>query len=312
MQGPVFYEQRYPEFPVQVIRQYAMQHLPALFRDIMHGVPMDRRTRPAFGIPTVKFTTTSGNSLPVVRWDGQTWQQGREYFSDGKGGGAPGEGCMLWHQEMPWVVRRGGGSLTTAILKFKPVLLATATVGSSGVEHSQYNQIVRSMISLQPQRSRVGGRMDGDVRGEDTRGGGGGGEEDGGELAGFHVHLVSAVSGEQQALKAYISAANSLAALQERYRVGTTVFFVFFMMERMPMYARAIGPRLNREETRNVQRGLTSSSPPSQPGLPPPLEELSRATSAWWSSRSTRCGGCFHWGYVEFIRNTLCWAGFHH
>lgn len=202
------------ELPLQVIIQYPMRDLPALFLEIVHGTPYHERRHPAFGIPTLRDRR---------RLDTLTWRTAVTPFPDMEVG-VPGEGCMLWNQEKPWQSRGHSGS-TTAILKFKPLFLSTAIVGKEGVEHSRH-------------RMAVDGHMDH--------------EED--NLPGYHVQLHTHVSGEIQTIKAFVSASHKIETLREKFRVGSRVFFVFFMFERMPMYPRALGPILDIRQAHDVQR----------------------------------------------------------
>ena len=245
--------------PLQLIVQYGMEHLAVLFQDVVHGEPEEvRRHRSApFGIPRV----TDAEGGRARHWDGRSWlPQGRYSTRDGGATTVPGEGCMLWHQDRPWS-RRSDARLTEALLKFKPVVLATATVGAMGVEHSLHRRALlwRGAAPAPP------AALDEDE-----------------DLGGFHVELMTAVAGVQQRVKAYLPASSTLAGLRERYPSGRRVFFIFFMMEQLPMYPRALGPVLADRDALRVQRALAGDGV-----LPPALDDLRLAASGWWAERST-------------------------
>ena len=241
--------ERAVEFPLQVVIQYPIQTLPALFREIVHGeLP---RKYPPFGIPVLNHNH---------RWDGRSWQGNTRPIFESMGNvGVPGEGCMLWHQGHPWR-HRGHTShrFTNAILKFKPIFLATAYVGALRVEHSQHRQHMRI----------------GPVGGDD--------EEDDGATTGFHVHLRTLLMGKEQELKAFAPASFSLEQVQEHFKVGSRVFYTFFMFERMPMYPRALGRTLSIDAARRVQRGCLEDPPL-------PLEKIMLAQE--WTT--TQCRAMF-------------------
>lgn len=213
------YQESAAELPVQVIIQYPMDQLPALFVEIIHGVPHHQRKHPPFGMPT--FTDIRG----AVGWRTPNPYPRMET-------GVPGEGCMLWHQDERWHGRGTTGS-TTAILKFKPLFLTTGTVGSEGVQHSQHRQLLKRTL------------RDGDDLPAAA---------DEPDLPGYHVTLHTHVSGDQQTIKAYVSASHTMEGLRQKFRPGARVFFVFFMFERLPMYPRALGPELLLEQAQQVQR----------------------------------------------------------
>lgn len=209
------------DLPLQVIIQYPMQALPELFLEIIHGVAFQNRKHPPFGIPefgdrrmlnTLKWNATRN---PFIRVD---------Y-------GVPGEGCMLWHQDERWH-SRGRDGPTSSILKFKPLFLSTATVGSEGVEHSQHRQLLKRKLN---ETDAAAANLDGD-------------------LPGYHVQLHTHVSGELQTIKAFVSASYTIEGLRQKFRPGSRVFFVFFMFERLPMYPRAIGPVLSVDQAKRVQQ----------------------------------------------------------
>lgn len=237
------------EFPLQVIIQYPIQNLPALFREIVHGeLP---RKYPPFGIPVLNSNH---------RWDGRSWQGNtRPIFENVDNVGVPGEGCMLWHQGHPWR-HRGHSShrFTNAILKFKPIFLATATVGALRVEHSQHRQLMQV------------GPIGGDEEEEDA------------STSGFHVHLRTLLMGKEQQLKAFAPASFTLEQVQEHFKVGSRVFYTFFMFERMPMYPRALGHTLSIDAARRVQRGCLQD-------IPLPLEKIMFAQE--WTA--TQCRAMF-------------------
>lgn len=257
--------------PLQLIRRFAADRIPELFRAIVHGVPWDVRVEQGlqpFGVPET-VAVHNGSTTPTRLAVNEKWLAAdvNPFAADVAQDPASGEGCMLWQSSAPWASRgRNLRGMTTAILKYKPTVLTTAIVHDRPY-HSHRTPYVR-------------GSSDGNTFDEDR-------------LPGYHVRLVweAPFNLTPVTFKAWIPPRSPEDDVVAAFPPNTRTFVAFVAYGRQPEYARALGRRLSTQDAR----------PLVCPSIGPPVASRCRSTCGACDAtgrpahRWTRCPCCPRW-----------------
>lgn len=107
-----------PHFPLQVIRSYAIKFLGPMFEEVIVGTT-DKRQYPPFGIP-------KNGQEDTTYWTHDAWSGESAFVNTSM---SCGEGLMLYDIKQLWMTRRLSSDRgTTAILKYKPIILTVGVV----------------------------------------------------------------------------------------------------------------------------------------------------------------------------------------
>ena len=216
--------------PLQLIRRYDMAHLGDFFREVVHGVPWEKRTFRGFGIPQSRSVPLSTTERALRAYESHDWlpEDGDMVALFRPNVRASGEGLMLWRQDAPWQTNSvASGHRTKAILKYKPTILTTGVVFAPP-EHTHHRQ---------------------DDPDRHTK------PNDDDRLAGYQVRLRwwDNVRGNWTYVVPYVSSVLDPARVMALYPLDQLVFFTFVMYEMKPLYLRALGPTLSHHDAVSAQ-----------------------------------------------------------
>lgn len=272
--------------PLLLARQYPLDAAPALFREVVEGVPWAARRYPGLGVPTVQphlLALSATRNRVAMLATASGWREesaDAPLFLDAPPARAAGEGCMLWDQTRPWSARGPGNQTTDALLKYKPIVASAATVARPP-RHSHH-------------RHRT---PDVDAAGDDV-------------LPGYRVGLRwwnAFAGGTWTALDAYIPSAVTPAAAAETYLSDRTVGFTFVLYDNQrPMYLRVLGTAFTAGQARAFQTHGRLSGLANLPGeagsVGLPLERL-LDPQRWSAGETHALFPCdFAWSIAAFCR----------
>jgi hypothetical protein len=211
--------------PLQLIRQYDMIHLPALFQEVVHGEPWEMRKYPGFGIPkTVKFNNQTRHEWRANPGNGWLPEDGDVVTLFHKNVRSSGEGLMLWRQDAPWQTM-ATQRRTHALLKYKPTIVSMGVVFSAP-EHTHHRNIDDAIMGDEKSR-----------------------------LPGYQIRLRwwDKTKGHWTYIVPYIPSVLEPARVLAMYPIDQAVFFTFVMYESKPLYVRALGSALSHRDAVSVQ-----------------------------------------------------------
>ena len=298
----------YGLMPLQVVVQYPLSKLPALFKEVVHGATWAERVHIPFGVPFCYAKSTvvnaAGNNISYRAAAGEFFGKNvteldrrQVLFGEAVGKKCAGEGLMLWEQDAVWQARGASGRTTRAILKYKPKAISVGLVTSPEPQHT--HRLHRKGYTDEPQ--------DDPEVGEDV--------EDGGRLPGYTVSLDwwDNLMGRWIKLRPYISANLGAKRCASQFAQDQKVFFTFVMYDQHPQFMRALGPHLSHWDALSVQtmsiragKGKVAALTPGQRMLlARPLDQI-RDANTWENGEiAILFPTSFDWSLTEWLQYSM-------
>jgi hypothetical protein len=240
--------------PLQLIRQYPVDRLAEMFREVVEGTAWSERRFPGFGVPAGAY-----DARGVYRPRAEApWILDAEHPLYGNADAAvSGEGLMLWDQTGRWVPRGAGSRRTPYVLKYKPRCMTTGWV-TRPPYHTHHQQ---------PGADDAGGRDD--------------------EFVGYRVELRwwDPITAQWAVIRPVVPPHLDARRVAALFPVDQRVFFAFVWYDRGPRFMHAVGPVLSHWDAQRIQRGAEAAADPAEAlERVPALEDL-RDASRWEEGR---------------------------